>query len=131
MEEGDGKTIQHFVQLNAGYNMFKDNSDDVDESASSFGGGLAVGTHFRLSDTSRFDVMLGARYLGKPEYDDADIQDTVLSYQITSRFGREIFDGVDIMGKLGLHKWQANWENTESGADGSSGNTGPLVRPWL
>lgn len=124
MEEGNGKTIQHFVQLNAGYNMFNDKS--LDESDGAVGGGLAIGTHFRLSDTSRFDVMLGARYLGTPKYEDFNLEDQVLSYQITSRFGREIFDGVDIMGKLGLHKWQANWENTESGADGSSGSNGLL-----
>ncbi|WP_157729744.1 outer membrane beta-barrel protein [Bacterioplanes sanyensis] len=125
MEEGDGKTIQHFVQLNAGYNMFKDKS--LDEDANSAGGGFAVGTHFRLSDTSRFDVMLGARYLGKPDYDDAGFEDQVLSYQITSRFGRAIGDGVDIMGKLGVHRWQADWdvespEEGESDSGSASGN---------
>lgn len=122
MEEGDGKTIQHFVQLNAGYNMFKDKS--LDEIDNSFGAGVALGTHFLLSDTSRFDVMLGARYLGAPEYEDFDVEDQVLSYQITSRFGRAISDGIDIMGKLGLHQWQANWENTNTGADGSAGGNG-------
>lgn len=113
MEEGDGKIIRHFVQVNLGYSLFSDDTLEEDDSAGAIGGGVAIGTNFRLSDTSRFDVLLGVRHLGAPEFDDAGYEDKILSYQITSRFGREIFNGVDIVGKLGMHRWQASWKDVD------------------
>src|SRR5690606_26966095 len=60
---------------------------------------------------SRFDVMLGAKQLG-----DADltvggtkVNDSSLSYQIVTRFGRDL-GAFDLMFKLGGHYWNTDRE---------------------
>lgn len=117
LNEGEGKRIRHFVMLSAGYG-------DVDFDGENGGGagyGLYLGTHFNLTDKSRFDVMLGAKTLRDIEIGDGanKFDSTMTSYQIVSRFGREIFWDLDLMFKLGLHHWKGEWDF----AAGSSGDT--------
>lgn len=108
LREGDGKDIRNFVMLSGGVA----NLDAGDESGSGPDYGVYLGTHFELSDESRFDVMVGGRYLGGIELDDVapTTTTTAKSYQIVSRFGREVFGGMDLMFKLGVHHWSAETE---------------------
>jgi len=120
LREGDGKYIRHFAMLSGGIA----NLEAGDESGSGPDHGLYLGTHFELTDESRFDVMLGARYMGDIELDDVapTTTTTAKSFQIASRFGREIFWGMDLMFKLGLHHWSAETEVTGGTSASSSGN---------
>lgn len=107
LEEGKGKTIRHFATVSAGYTEHDD--DAVEDLNGSTGGGLYLGTHFSLSDTSRFDVMLGYRTFGSVKQKDTEgkFEDTINSIQIVSRFGKQIFWDLELMGKLGLHSWKS------------------------
>lgn len=112
LRDGDGKRIQHFVQLSGGYSdMTMSNLTNPDVSTDSFNLGLYLGTHFALSDRSRFDVMLGVKQLAnvKETVPTGDFTDRVQSYQIVSRFGREI-GSTDLLFKLGMHAWQTDRE---------------------
>lgn len=112
LNEGDGKRIQHFAMISGGYSdMDASNFANPNESTDGVNIGLYLGTHFALSDRSRFDVMLGAKQLAnfKAEAASGDFTDTVRSYQIATRFGREL-GGTDLMFKLGMHAWQTDRE---------------------
>ncbi|MBE0482914.1 MAG: hypothetical protein IBX52_05370 [Bacterioplanes sp.] len=112
LREGDGKRIQHFVMLSGGYSeMEASNIANRDESSDGANLGLYLGSHFALSDRSRFDVMLGVKQLAdfEAEATSGDFTDTVRSYQIVTRFGREL-GGTDLMFKLGMHAWQTDRE---------------------
>ncbi len=128
VKEGEGKTIRHFVMLNGGLSMM----DSEDESSDGAGYGLYMGTHFELADHSRFDVMLGAKKLAADlDYDvgTATYTDDVMSYQIVSRFGKEIFWDLDLMFKLGLHSWSTDRE-VENGGVTTSGSTSGVDFLW-
>lgn len=120
LREGDGKRIRHFAMLSGGVA----NMEAGDESGSGPDYGLFLGTHFELTDKSRFDVMIGGRYLGDIELDDVTptTTTTATSYQIVSRFGREVFGGMDLMFKLGLHHWNAETEVSGGASVDTSGN---------
>jgi len=107
LKEGEGKFIRHFVMLSAGQANY--NESLVDVSGSAIGGGLFLGTHFSLNDDSRYDVLLGYRTFGTAELDKngTEFEDTASSIQIASRFGKRIFWDLELMGKLGLHRWSA------------------------
>ena len=120
LREGEGKRIRHFAMLNAGMTMLDTESEDT----TGAGFGLYLGTHFELTDKSRFDVMLGAKRIGdiEVEADAATFTDTMTSYQLVSRFGREVFWDLDLMFKLGVHHWSVTRE-VDGGAEASaSGN---------
>lgn len=119
LSEVDGsKRIRHFVTLNAGMS-FLDSDIDKAEGPSA---GLFIGTHFALSDASRFDVLLGVKHLGDIEMKSATdtINDKTLSYQIVSRFGRDL-GPFDLMFKLGGHYWDT--ERTAKLNTVAEGNT--------
>ncbi len=110
LSEDDGsKRIQHFVTLNGGLSML--NTTDEDESGPGFG--VYMGTHFALSDKSRFDVMLGAKRLSDIEVKTAasTFTDTTMSYQVVTRFGRDL-GALDLMFKLGGHYWSTDRETS-------------------
>lgn len=108
LSELDGsKRIRHFVTLSAG--MTKDRSSEAEDSAISLG--VYMGTHFALSDSSRYDVTLGIKRLslldvrsGTNKY-----EDEMMSYQLFSRFGVNI-GFADLMFKLGGHYWNSDRE---------------------
>lgn len=109
LSEMDGsKRIQHYVMLNGGLSML-DSAGATEDGA---GYGVYLGTHFALSDKSRFDVMLGAKQLTDLDVTTAaggKFNDTTLSYQVVSRFGRDL-GAVDLMFKLGGHYWDTKRE---------------------
>lgn len=112
LNEGDGKRIQHFAMISGGYSdMDASNFANANESTDGANLGLYLGTHFALSDRSRFDVMLGVKQLANFKAESAPIEfrDTVRSFQIATRFGREL-GGTDLMFKLGMHAWQTDRE---------------------
>ncbi|TVV44764.1 outer membrane beta-barrel protein [Thalassolituus sp. C2-1] len=120
LNEGDGKRIRHFVMLSGGAAQL----DTDGETGNGATYGLYLGTHFELTDKSRFDVMLGAKRLAETEIkaSTGTFKDSATSYQIVSRFGREVFGNVDLMFKLGAHHWSAERKlNTGSKGD-TSGN---------
>ncbi len=122
LDEGDGKTTSHFVQLSGGYTSLTSGS----ASGNGFSGGVYVGTRFALADRSRFDLMLGARSLGSIESTGSNIKmtDTTFSYQLVSRFGREVAKDLDLMFKLGLHNWSIDRDQKlPSAAKGSTSGT--------
>jgi len=122
LDEGDGKTTTHFVQLSGGYTSL---SNDVG-SGTGFSGGVHVGTRYTLTDRSRFDLMLGVRSLGDIETSGSGqtFTDTIISYQLVSRFGREVARKTDLMFKLGLHNWGLDRVQTApSAATGSTSGT--------
>ena len=129
VKEGEGKSIRHFVMLNGGLSMM----DAEGENSDGAGYGLYMGTHFELADHSRFDVMLGVKQLAADI--DYDIDDTttytddVLSYQIVTRFGKEIFTNTDLMFKLGLHRWSVDRDVEVSGVT-ASGSTDGIDFLW-
>lgn len=103
LTEAEGsKTIKHFVQLNGGVSALKLNGKT--ENPGNFG--AHIGTNFSLVDGSRFDVMFGAQHLGKVE-SKGSFEDTLMSYQIANRFGRQLGDSsFDLMFKLGGHYFE-------------------------
>tara|TARA_Y100001949_G_scaffold170275_1_gene171246 strand:+ start:212 stop:1048 length:837 start_codon:yes stop_codon:yes gene_type:complete len=126
LDEGDGKTTSHYVQLSGGYTSV---SNDVG-SGTGFSGGVHIGTRWSLTDRSRFDLMLGARSLGEIETSASSqtFTDTMVSYQLISRFGREIARDTDLMFKIGLHNWALDREQTApSAATGSTSGTDLLL----
>lgn len=123
LEEGFGKEITHFVQLSAGSTINQSEGDSV----AGTGFGLYAGTHFELMDRSRFDVMLGYKNLGEFELDtddDRTVKDSLVSYQLVSRFGKQIFSRTDLMFKFGLHNWQASREVLADSVGSSAGSKG-------
>ncbi len=108
------KRINHFVTLNGGLSML----DTAGETKNTPGYGLYMGTHFALSDTSRFDVALGVKQLADTDVEDNSntkiLTDDIRSYQIFSRFGRDL-GAVDLMFKLGGHYWQADRDGFVAG----------------
>ena len=131
LSDTDGsKRIQHFVTLSGGMGFV----DTLGESESGPSYGLYLGTHFALSDKSRFDVMLGAKQLA-----DADltvggtkVNDSTLSYQIVTRFGRDL-GAFDLMFKLGGHYWNTDREvgATKGEASGLDFLYGVGLDAWL
>lgn len=119
LEEGKGKTIRHMIMASAGLTSYDEKAADT--SGTSASGGLYLGTHFSLADSSRFDVLLGYRSLGtvKLKSGAARFEDSVSSVQVVSRFGKRAFWGLDIMGKLGLHSWKTNRDTPKSSASGA------------
>lgn len=110
LSEDDGsKRIRHFVMLNGGMSFL--NTTDENEAGPGFG--AYMGTHFALSDKSRFDVMLGVKRLADIEIETAasTFTDTTMSYQVVSRFGRDL-GGFDLMFKLGGHYWSTERETS-------------------
>lgn len=113
LSEVDGsKRIRHFLMLSGGVSTL----DTVQESEQGMNFGVHVGTHFALSDASRFDVMLGVKRLA-----DIDIEatagnftDNIFSYQIVNRFGLDL-GGLDLMFKLGGHYWDVEREYSTGG----------------
>ena len=113
LEEGEGKDIRHFGMLTAGLTAYDQEGND----GTAPSGGAYLGTHFSLSDSSRFDVLLGYRALGTVtvnEDEAGEYEISMGSAQIASRFGKRIFGGVDLMGKLGLHSWSADVKDGDS-----------------
>lgn len=126
LDEGEGKTTTHFVKLSGGYTSV---SNDIG-SGTGFSGGVHVGTHWNLTDRSRFDLMLGMRSLGEIEVSGSGntFTDTTISYQLVSRFGREVARNTDLMFKIGLHNWALDREQTApAAASGSTSGTGLLL----
>lgn len=126
LDEGDGKTTLHFVQLSGGYTSV---SNDVG-SGNGFSGGVYVGTRWSLTDRSRFDLMLGARSLGDIETSKSNqtFTDKTISYQLVSRFGRQIARNTDLMFKIGLHNWSLDREQTQpTSSKGSTSGTSLLL----
>ncbi|WP_430460907.1 outer membrane beta-barrel protein [Thalassolituus sp. LLYu03] len=113
LREGDGKTIRHFVTLNTGATFL----DTEGKKTTDLGFGVYMGTHFALNDKSRFDVMLGVKQIGDIEVEKPTtiFKDSMTSYQIVSRFGRQIFWDMDLMFKLGAHSWSVE-RTTSAGA---------------
>lgn len=127
LEEGEGKLIRHFLKLSGNVTFYGTGGQDVN----TFGGGLHLGTNFDLSNRTTFDVMLGARYLGEAKFDDKAGQkagyggafnDTVMSYEIVSRFGKEVIGDISLLGSLGLNYWTA--ERERAGATGITSGVG-------
>lgn len=115
LEEGKGKTIRHFVEVAAGQANFDQNGNTGD----GVSGGVYAGTHFSLSDTSRFDVLLGYRSLGALDIEEGEATEyeaKTNSIQIASRFGKKIFWDLELMGKLGMHSWNADLKRKSDGA---------------
>lgn len=115
LSTADGsKRINHFITLNGGLSML----DSANETTNTAGYGLYMGTHFALSDTSRFDVALGAKLLADTDVEDSTdtklFSEEIRSYQLFSRFGRDL-GAVDLMFKLGGHYWQADVEGLAPG----------------
>jgi hypothetical protein len=127
VKEGEGKTIRHFVMLNGGLTML----DTESKKSTGAGGGIFMGTHFELADKSRFDVMLGVKMLGDIEMKKPSetITDNMMSYQIVTRFGKEVFWGMDLMFKLGLHSWTTDRDYEVSGVT-TSGSTSGVDFLW-
>ncbi|QQD22641.1 outer membrane beta-barrel protein [Oceanospirillaceae bacterium ASx5O] len=97
LSDSDGsKRIQNFVMLTGSMSL-----DDSLSDNKYVGGGVYMGTHFALSDRSRFDVMLGGRYLGDSEKD--VVSESIISYEVVSRFGVELAGWLEVSGKLGLN----------------------------
>lgn len=117
LEEGQGKRIHHFVMGSVGQTSFEQTgrADNEKPSGDTISGGLFLGTHFSLSDKSRFDVLVGYRSLGTVKAKSANTKydATMKSIQIASRFGKRVY-GVDIMGKLGMHSWNLDAKITGS-----------------
>lgn len=132
LSTADGsKRIQHFFTINGGLSIL----DTAGETKNTPGYGVYMGTHFALSDTSRFDVALGAKRLAKADVeDDADnlvVTDDIRSYQLFSRFGRDL-GPVDLMFKLGGHYWQADRETSAPGlVSGKASGVGILYGAGL
>lgn len=120
LSEADGsKTIKHFLQLGAGASLFDFNGDN--ESTTSFS--VHAGTHFSLSDGSRFDISLGAAQLGSLNItqNNERFEDDLMSYQIVTRFGRKM--GVfDLMFHIGGHYYDLDRDFTDNGSNKSSGS---------
>ncbi|MGB1091713.1 MAG: hypothetical protein ACPGYX_06290 [Oceanobacter sp.] len=114
LERGFGKEITHFVELQSGMSHMA----MPGASADAMPIGLNVGTHFELIGGSRFDVMLGAAQLGEFDYTDSvgKVSDGLMSYQIVTRFGREVFTRTSLMLKFGLNNWSVTREDKTSGA---------------
>ena len=124
LKEGAGKRIRHFAMLSGGLTSYNDKANKQDNTAPS--GGVYLGTHFALSDSSRFDVMLGYRLLGTIELGKktaTPYEDSVTSVQIASRFGKRAFWGLEFMGKLGLHSWNTD-RKPNAGAKSSASGSG-------
>lgn len=119
LEEGQGKIIRHFVQGTLGLTSYNEKTTKLDGTAAS--GGIYLGTHFSLSDSSRFDVLFGYRALGsvKLKSGATEFEDTLSSVQVASRFGKRAFWGMDFMGKLGLHSWKTSRDTPKSSASGT------------
>lgn len=116
LEEGEGKRIRHFAMLSAGISSYDETARSQTSDAAS--GGFYLGTHFALSDSSRFDVLLGYRTLGTQKIGTgaAQVEDSLSSIQISSRFGKRAFWGLDFMGKLGMHSWSADRKPAAGGS---------------
>lgn len=117
LNENDGsKRIQHFVTLSGGMGSV----DTLGEKETGASYGVFLGTHFELSDKSRFDVMLGAKQLGDADLTVAGtkVNDSTLSYQIVTRFGRDL-GTFDLMFKLGGHYWNTDREVGAATTDAS------------
>lgn len=122
LKDGEGKNINHFLQLSAGLVSMTSGSED----GTAIGAGFYYGTHFALADRSRFDVMLGYKSLGEVEFGSGagKYTDSVTSWQAITRVGRAITDKSDLMFKLGLHRWSV--DETSSTATGSTDGFGFL-----
>lgn len=114
LERGFGKEITHFVELSGGISNMSMTGTSADASAF----GIAAGTHFALVGGSRFDIMLGASPLGAFEFTDSNgkVTDTINSYHIVTRFGREMFYNTAWMMKFGLNNWSVSRESTAGDA---------------
>lgn len=127
LSTSDGsKRIQHFAMLNGGLTLL-DAAGEVEKTP---GYGVYMGTHFALSDRSHFDVLLGAKRIADATVEDDNdnelLSDDILSYQLISRFGRDI-GPFDLMFKLGGHYWQADRDATAAGlTTGKSSGIGLL-----
>jgi len=124
LREGEGKNIHHFIMLNGGASFL----DTESKKTTGAGYGIYAGTHFELADKSRFDVMLGAKRLGNIEFKKpvGTYKDDMMSYQIVTRFGKEIFASTDLMFKLGMHSWSTDRDFP----GGESGSTSGVDFLW-
>ncbi len=100
-EEGVHKKISHFVNVKVGQSSMNLNGNKT-----AINYGLYFGSHFKLDDFSHYDVMLGYHALG--EFKDASNKINLQLIEMNSRFGRELFDRVSIVGKLGINYWNNN-----------------------
>ncbi len=117
LSDSDGsKRIQHFITFSGGMGSV----DTLGEKETGPSYGVFLGTHFALSDKSRFDVMLGAKQLGDADLTVAGtkVNDSTLSYQIVTRFGRYL-GAFDLMFKLGGHYWNTDREVGAAKTDAS------------
>lgn len=103
-EEDGSKRIQNFIMLSTGVSMV-DITTTKSETETPINFGAFFGTHFALSDRSRFDVMLGAKRLSSIDFGSgaSKTEDTIDSYQLVSRFGRNLGGSTSLMFKLGGH----------------------------
>jgi len=118
--EGEGKTVDHFVEVNLGNAGYSAESEKV----TSVPRGVYIGTHWELIDDSRFDVMLGHIKFGDATFKNSDVgafTDSLSSTQIATRFGMNAFRGVDVMFKLGLHRWSVSREFDAGGSASTNG----------
>lgn len=126
LEEGEGKRIRNFVMGSAGLTSFEQTGrvDGEKPSGDAASGGIFLGTHFSLTDRSRFDVLIGYRSLGTvtAKGATAEYDASMSSIQIASRFGKRIIGGVDIMGKLGMHSWDLDAKAKGSPTSSFSGS---------
>jgi len=123
LKEGDGKEIEHFVNVSVGYSSMDIDVENISDSMTSPNFGLHLGTHFRLSDRSRFDVALGVKQLFMADTKskitgDSAAEHSVISYQLYSRFGKEIATNTSLLFKLGFHRWNYEVENISDGGLG-------------
>jgi opacity protein-like surface antigen len=102
---------QHFIMVEGNYNTF-DYSNAGNKAGSSIGWAANMGTNFKLTDNSRFDVYLGYKDFGEPADLDKVITGSPLDYSLTSysiinRAGTNLFKSdVYVMVKAGFHKWE-------------------------
>ena len=121
LKEGEGKDINYFVMAKNGYASLSENN--TDESGAAYSGGVYFGTHFELSDGSRYDVMVGRRAslpitLGSGA---AELEATLAMAQLSSRFGIHVGGGFDLMFQTGFHLWGADLENSAGDTTTDSG----------
>lgn len=100
-ETGTRKKISHFVNLKVGQSQV-----DLSGKEEAINYGLYFGSNFKLGNFSHYDVMLGYHALG--EFKNAGNKTNLQLIEMNSRFGRELFARVSIIGKLGINYWNNN-----------------------
>ncbi|KZZ44006.1 hypothetical protein A3759_00825 [Thalassolituus sp. HI0120] len=123
LDEGNGKIIEHFVNASVGYSNVDIDVENNSDSIASPNLGLHLGTHFRLSDRSRFDVALGVKQLMLVDTKskitgDSKAKHSVTSYQLYSRFGKEVAPKTSLLFKLGFHSWNYDVEGVSDSGFG-------------